>query len=204
MTTLPELPNINGVLLRHCPGWPGYAVGDNGTVWTAKYIGGQGRLSDRWRQLTPQAVQRGNYLTVKLASSEKTPIRVYVHKLVMEAFVGPRPPRMHTRHLDGNPHNCRLDNLAYGTPVENGADAVRHGRHYRENKGKLTIEQVRHIQRRLVAGERQQDIAKVFGVGQMTVSDIKTGRTWSHVTGIKPVTKKIAQCSTEKCVAWME
>ena len=31
------------------------------------------------------------------------------------------------RHLDGNPHNNRLDNIVWGTVVENEADKVRHG-----------------------------------------------------------------------------
>lgn len=52
----------------------------------------------------------------------------YVHQLVLEAFVGPRPGGMITRHLDDNPLNNRLENLRYGTVIENGRDAVRNGR----------------------------------------------------------------------------
>lgn len=51
-----------------------------------------------------------------------------VHALVLAAFVGPRPSGMDVRHLDGNPANNTLGNLAYGTRSENCADAVRHGR----------------------------------------------------------------------------
>lgn len=49
------------------------------------------------------------------------------HVLVLEAFVGPRPEGMETRHLDGNPKNNRLENICWGTPVENAADKKRHG-----------------------------------------------------------------------------
>lgn len=53
---------------------------------------------------------------------------LYVHSLVLEAFVGPRPEHAVTRHLNGNPADNRLENLAWGTPSENARDRVRHGR----------------------------------------------------------------------------
>jgi hypothetical protein len=48
---------------------------------------------------------------------------------VLEAFVGPRPPGLECRHLDGNPANSVLANLAWGTHSENMQDRVRHGTH---------------------------------------------------------------------------
>lgn len=50
-----------------------------------------------------------------------------VHRLVLEAFVGPMPPGLVCRHLNGCPTDNRLSNLAYGTHVENAQDAIRHG-----------------------------------------------------------------------------
>jgi hypothetical protein len=47
----------------------------------------------------------------------------------MEAFVGLRPKGLETRHLDGDPSNNQLSNLAYGTSSENHLDMVRHGTH---------------------------------------------------------------------------
>ena len=51
-----------------------------------------------------------------------------VHRLVLEAFVGPMPEAMETRHLDGNPANNCLDNLRYGTRAENEADKRLHAK----------------------------------------------------------------------------
>lgn len=183
VNNFPAFPVIAGVRFCHCLEWRGYAVSDDGIVWTAKRVGAHGRLGTEWRQMRPSCIQRGNYPTVQLRRQGRDrPLRVYVHKLVMLAFVGPRPHGMHTRHKDGNPQNNSADNLCYGTPTENGADAVAHGRHYRNNKGKLTDVQVRDIKQRLANGERQASIAMEFGVGAMTVSDINTGRTWAHIT----------------------
>jgi hypothetical protein len=34
---------------------------------------------------------------------------------------------MEVRHKDGDPRNCRLSNLTYGTHAENMADMIEHG-----------------------------------------------------------------------------
>lgn len=51
-----------------------------------------------------------------------------VHRLVLEAFVGPCPPGMECRHFpDRDPGNNRLDNLQWGTHQENEEDKETHG-----------------------------------------------------------------------------
>lgn len=51
-----------------------------------------------------------------------------VHWMVAETFIGPRPPGQVVRHLNGDPGDNRVENLAYGTHSENMLDMVRHGR----------------------------------------------------------------------------
>jgi len=36
---------------------------------------------------------------------------------------------MEARHLNGQPLDCRAENLAWGTPRQNRLDSVRHGTH---------------------------------------------------------------------------
>lgn len=56
-----------------------------------------------------------------------------IHQVVAEAFIGPRPEGMETRHLNDEPADNRLVNLAYGTSAENKQDMLRNGRHFQAN-----------------------------------------------------------------------
>lgn len=57
-----------------------------------------------------------------------------VHRLVLEAFVGPCPEGMEGCHSDGDPSNARLPNLRWDTKSENQFDRIRHGRHNHASK----------------------------------------------------------------------
>lgn len=57
-----------------------------------------------------------------------------VHRLVGEAFLGPMPEGLETRHLDGNCRNNAAYNLKYGTHAENMADQILHGTNWNANK----------------------------------------------------------------------
>ena len=50
-----------------------------------------------------------------------------VHRLVLEAFVGLRPPGMECTHLNGQKPDARLTNLQWRTKLENEHDKILHG-----------------------------------------------------------------------------
>lgn len=52
-----------------------------------------------------------------------------VHRLVLLAFVGPRPAGLVSRHRDDVKTNNALTNLVYGTQAENNGDTVANGHH---------------------------------------------------------------------------
>lgn len=113
---------------------------------------------------------------------EGKPQHTSTHRVVLLAFVGPRPSKRHVgRHLDGNPGNNTPSNLAWGTYKENVEDSIRHGTWvHGETTGnaKLTEEKVRQIRK---APGTQRKVAKEFGVSQTTIWQIKNGNFWKHV-----------------------
>ncbi|MBK8720669.1 MAG: HNH endonuclease [Deltaproteobacteria bacterium] len=114
-----------------------------------------------------------------------------VHRLVLEAFVGPRPDGFECRHLDGDGFNNSLTNLAWGTKVENQRDRIRHGTHSRGRRHpmvKLTEQQAVDA---FTSDEPSPTCAKRLGVSTSTVQCIRLGRLWAHATaGLQRSPKK--------------
>ncbi|MFE2967499.1 NUMOD4 motif-containing HNH endonuclease [Streptomyces sp. NPDC059340] len=101
-------------------------------------VSDQGDIRSRPRPRTKGGLRRATiskvgYPKVELWSNGRRETR-FVHQIVAAAFLGPRPDGQEVRHLDGNPLNCELSNLAYGTRSENSLDKVRHGTDHNANK----------------------------------------------------------------------
>lgn len=160
---------------------PGYAVGSDGSVlsYWRRVPSGDGRfvwrVTEQSRPLKPyKAGSDMAHLSVALRSGGKT-TRCYVHALVMEAFVGPRPLGLEVCHNDGNGRNNAVANLRYDTPKANEADKFLHGTHQwgqRNPSAKLTDGEAEEMRRRRAAGEKLKDLAARFGVRESTVSRI--------------------------------
>jgi hypothetical protein len=106
----------------------GYRFGDDGSVWSlwVPHAGPTPRLGKVWRRRKP-VPQGDGHLGVSMPRGTRKNRLQLVHALILEAFVGPCPPGLECRHLDGNPANNRLDNLIWGTRIENQDDRRRHG-----------------------------------------------------------------------------
>ena len=184
MKDVPPLPAIEGWEVRHLPGWTGYAVGSNGSVWSCKKMFGRG--AGEWRRLTP-VVKESGHLRIQLTDHERR-VKMCVHTAVLITFVGPRPPGMESRHFpDWNPANNTIHNLSWATDKQNVADCVEMGRHRTGNiagesnpMATLTDEKVRRIHALCESG-RLPDIATQFGVSQGVVSLICRGLAWRHL-----------------------
>ena len=112
---------------RPIPGFPGYRVGNDGSVWTCRRKGGNDRGADRmtevWRPMKLHL--HAGYLRVNLIRDGKNHSRA-VQCLVLEAFVGPCPEGMEACHYpDPTRTNNRLENLRWDTHSENMRDKFR-------------------------------------------------------------------------------
>lgn len=110
---------------------------------------------------------------------------VRVHVVVLEAFIGPRPLGHVGRHADDDPMNNAASNLSWGLPLDNSADMVANGgstKGTRNPQAKLTEPQVVEIRRLYRAGGcSYAALAEEFGIGMVTVADIITRKSWSHL-----------------------
>jgi HNH endonuclease/NUMOD4 motif len=101
----------------------------------------------------------------------------YLHKLVIEAFKGPCPPRKEVNHKDGIKKHCELSNLEYLTKSKNHIHASKLGL----RNSKLTVDKVKEIRRFRKEGMRVVDMVKRFEVTAGTLQNIFTRKTWGHI-----------------------
>lgn len=116
------------VTWRPVVGWEGlYEVSSEGQV---RSLPRKGRREAR--MLTPVTGKRG-YLVVTLSREGRCRPHP-IHRIVAEAFLGPRPDGMEVCHSDGSRLNNSVGNLRYGTSSQNKLDAVTHGTHVNARK----------------------------------------------------------------------
>ena len=166
-------PEVNKI--AYLPWDKRYCVTDKGDI--ISLIGDPKRLSEFTRG-------ESRYKLVQIAGK----VKIYVHRLVAAAFLGPPyfDGQMHiVRHLDGNPINNSLDNIAYGTNKDNADDARKHGKIYMgesNHNSTLTEDQVREIRQiRYRDKTGIKEIATVYDVSRETISRILRREAWSHI-----------------------
>jgi hypothetical protein len=122
------------------------------------------------------------YRTVTFHPDDGRNTTIFVHVLVAEAFIGPRPPGMQVNHKDANKQNNHPSNLEWVTPRGNIQHASSMGllpdqRGERGHGAKLTWSQVSEI-RRLHGQLTQKAIAELFGVSSSLIGLIHRGKAW--------------------------
>lgn len=161
-----------------------YEVSNLGNVRRLTYRGKDG-TSFFYVAPKPMAPNHsGPYPYVGLSKDDKK-VRRDIHRLVLEAFVGPCPEGMEAGHLNGNSRDARLANLAWVSKEENEAHKIAHGTKVageRNNNSKLTDDAVREIRAAMSAGTAtRQELADKFGVNATTIDHVAAGKTWRHV-----------------------
>lgn len=106
----------------HLKDFPLYKISREGIVF------GQNGKPLKARPNIPSRKGNLSYLMVALYDGRGMSGRKdrYIHRLVLEAFVGPCPEGMEARHINGDHQDNRLENLCWGTKEENMKDRVLH------------------------------------------------------------------------------
>lgn len=146
--------------------------------------------------LTPRR-HSGGYLRVTLCDGKSHDF--FIHRLVLQTFVGPCPPEKQGCHNDGNRQNNALSNLRWGTRIENMADKKLHGteqlgaKHWMVRKphwvrrgekvptSVLTVTDVERIRDLRINGCTCKSIAQWIGSTRENISVIDRRITWRHV-----------------------
>lgn len=110
--------------------------------------------------------------------------RCFVHRLILEAFVGPGK-NLQANHKNGKRDDNRLCNLEWVTPKENEY----HKKHTlgtnckgeRQGQSKLKEKDVIKLLEEIKLGRGTVFLAKKYKISPSSVCDIKFRRTWKHI-----------------------
>jgi hypothetical protein len=155
---------------QEIPGHPEYQVSFDGQIWSSKTN----------QPLKPISARDGHQY-VFLYDGRGHSIKMWIHRAVLFAFIGPPDINEECRHLDGNPTNNSLTNLAWGTHQENVNDRRKHGRMPIPHKSQFTklepkdIPRIRELQ---TLGYSSRKVARLYGTSHTTILKIWRGERW--------------------------
>lgn len=174
--TLEQLDFIAAGEVRFLPGQDTYAISDRGILFS-RYYG-------QWQRIRGSMCHEG-YLRAKFLPGTY-PIRIaFIHRLVLEAFVGPCPEEMQACHGNGIRHDNRLENLRWDTRVGNAGDRILHGTAgigERNPSARMTEEAVRQLQDMFDReGTSYAELGRRFGICDMQARKIALRKAWCHI-----------------------
>lgn len=170
---------------KEIPGFEGYRVGDDGSVWSL-WKRGKGEAGSNWVigndwNLMKLGKDLDGYPQVKFAGERKTK---KVHNLVLQIFVGKRPVGMQACHNNGNPSDNSIRNLRWDTPKNNQADRFIHmtdNLGSKNGRSKLTEDQVRQIKVKHKLGQSGSSLSKEFNMHRSVICKICNGSLWGQI-----------------------
>lgn len=123
----------------------------------------------------------------------KSYVTVTASRLAYAIAYGEEPGELSVLHTCDNPACCNPAHLFLGTTRDNSLDMVRKGRArngFRKGSSnganKLTARQVYDVWRCIRRGQNNTEIGRRFGVHHSTISVIRLGKFWKHITGRLP------------------
>lgn len=171
------------IVYKDIAGFPGYRVGDDGSVWSLwKPSFGGWKIGTDWKLLRGGVDKDGYRKLILCFLGQRRCARINI--LVLEAFRGPRPAGMVAAHRNGDKLDNSLENLRWDTQAGNCADKKVHGTHQAGEKHgmhKLVSSQVSEIRRKRLVGQSLPSLAQEFGITKSAVSSICRRRTWKHI-----------------------
>ena len=113
-----------------------------------------------------------------------------VHRLVAEAFLGNPEGKPQVNHMDSDTMNANVNNLEWCTASENQKHSWDNDRQERrlgeDNAVSKYSDSLVRVVYKLAKSKAwsQEKIGELYGMPQITVSNILTKKTWRHITDL--------------------
>ena len=172
------------------PGFSRYQISDIGRLRKS--------LKDGRLIVIKPGITSNGYIKYGLSDDGGVRHTLSAHRLVAISFLSPpTPEENYVLHENDDKTDNRVENLRWGTALENTADARKnnrlalgdrhpcHVKPWTRPRGqcaagsKLTDDQVRSI---MSDTRKQREIAAHYGVDQALIGRIRNGKVWRHIT----------------------
>lgn len=155
-----------------------YMISDLGNIKSLK------KPHRNFEKILKPIIQSGGYCAIDLGNG-KTIKRFLIHRLVAENFLINEFNKKQVNHINGIKSDNRLINLEWVNASENQKHSIKIG--LRTTKGiknsqcKISEKDVLKI---LNDKRKYKEISKDFNISIPTISDIKRGYSWTHITNL--------------------
>lgn len=153
-----------------------YFVNDDGNIFSYPKKTRKGI-----RQIFPN-LGKNNYYLIDLCKDGKVKKHL-LHRLIADTFIENIENKEQVNHINGIKLDNRLINLEWNTRSENQLHSIKYG--LRTTKGeKNSQSKLNKIQVLNIFNDQRKykEIQKDYNVSVPTISDIKRGYSWTHIT----------------------
>lgn len=158
--------------------FPNYQVSNRGRVRSF-------HRGKEWRILKTQVQRKSRrYMVASIGLWQRGKYyRKLIHRLVLEAFVGPCSEGQMCCHNNGDSLDNRLSNLRWDTRQANTQDSIRHGSYKGEisSRSIVTGNQVTEMRHLYKGGAPVKELAEKYGLSKSGIEKIIYRKNWRHV-----------------------
>jgi len=156
---------------------PNYDIRPDGKIYTLIERTGKRSTKNNWRD-KPQTLNLYGYVRIKYDYRD-----LFLHRIIAQKFIG-NIDGLQVNHIDGNRANNHKNNLELVTASQN----MLHSFRVLKRKPvigykKLDQKTANFIRELLEKGHSVEELAKQFGVGKSTISEIKNNKIWQVSCG---------------------
>lgn len=164
-------------------------VSNKGRIRSYKKLGrGGNRVHADYHYIKACKDGRG-YLNFTVTDSSKKKKVFLIHREVAKHFISNPNGYKIVRHLNDIKTDNAVDNLAWGDHKLNRIDGIRNGKQFHE-KGERCVQRKlndKKVKKIFETPVNNCELGRIYGVTESTISKIKLGRTWNHVTGVAKI-----------------